>query len=137
MVAEKALRLRNDSVPKVRHTVGVIHAFVAAVIAVSGGTGSGLYGKVVISPAQPVCAVGESCTAPDKNDVLAFWLRGRRFGTARTDANGRYRIALPPGRYRVTAKHGGAIGRGLEPTHAVASRGRYARVNFSLDIGIR
>ena len=32
MVAEKALRLRNDFVPRVRHTVGVIHAFVAAVI---------------------------------------------------------------------------------------------------------
>jgi hypothetical protein len=137
MVAEKALRVRNDFVPKVRHTVDVIHAVVAAVIAVSGGAGSGLYGKVVISPARPVCVVGQSCTAPDKNDVLTFWLAARRVGGARTDANGRYRIALRPGRYSVTARHGGAIGRGLDPTHAVAPRGRYARVNFSLDIGIR
>jgi hypothetical protein len=124
-------------VPKVGHTESVIHAFVAALVAVSGTTGTGLYGKVVISPAQPVCAVGESCTAPDKGDVLSFWLRGRRVASTRTTSEGRYRVALAPGRYTVRAKHGGPIGRGLTPTHALVRRGRYARVNFSLDIGIR
>jgi hypothetical protein len=137
MVAEKGLRVRNDFVPKVRHTEGVMHAFVAALVAVSAGTGSGLYGKVVISPARPVCVVGQPCTAPDRNDVLAFWQRGRRVGTTRTTAEGRYRVSLAPGRYTVTAKHDGAIGRGLEPTRVVVPRARYARVNFSLDIGIR
>jgi len=114
-----------------------MHAFVAVLVAVSGTTGTGLYGKAVISPAQPVCAVGESCTAPDKSDVLGFWLRGRRVASARTTAEGRYRVGLAPGRYTVTAKHAGHIGRGLEPTRVLVPRGRYARVNFSLDIGIR
>ena len=52
MVAEKALRVRNDFVPKVGHTESVIHAFAAALVAVTGTTGTGLYGKVVISPAE-------------------------------------------------------------------------------------
>jgi hypothetical protein len=112
------------------------HVLVTALLALSAGTGSGLYGKVVISPARPVCVQGQSCAAPDKNDVLAFWLRGRRMGTARTSAEGRYRISLAPGRYLVTTKHRG-IGRGLEPRSVVVPRGRHARVNFSLDIGIR
>jgi hypothetical protein len=114
-----------------------MHAFVAALLAVSAGTGSGLYGKVVISPARPVCVVGQPCTAPDKNDVLAFWRQGRRVRAVHTSEEGRYRVSLAPGRYTVTARRDAAIGRGLEPQHVVVPRARYARVNFSLDIGIR
>jgi len=136
MVAEKSARVCADSVPKVGHTESVVHVFVAALVAASGTTGSGLYGKVVISPARPVCAVGEPCTAPDRNDVLTFWRRGRRVATARTTAKGSYRIALAPGRYGVTVKRS-ALGRGLEPTRVTVVRGRYGRVNFTLDIGIR
>jgi hypothetical protein len=136
MVAEKRARVCADFVPKVGHTEKVIHVFVAALVAASGTSGSGLYGKVVISPARPVCAVGEPCTAPDRDDVLTFWRRGRRVATARTTAKGSYRIALAPGRYAVTVRRR-AIGRGLEPTRATVLRCRYARVNFTLDIGIR
>src|SRR5919204_348513 len=63
----------------------------------------GLHGTVVISPSQPVCMVGEPCSKPDANDVLAFWRQGRRIATTRTDSAGHYRIALRPGRYTVTA----------------------------------
>jgi hypothetical protein len=115
----------------------VVHNVVTALAAIAATSGSGLYGQVVISPARPVCAEGQSCTAPDKNDVLGFWRNGRRVATARTNAEGRYRIALRPGRYTVRAKHTGAIGRGLAPTRVVVPRARYARVNFTLDIGIR
>ena len=137
MVAEKVVRVCGDFVPKVRHTESVLDVFVAA-LAVAGSTnGSGLYGKVVISPARPVCAAGESCTAPDRGDVLSFWLRGRRVSTARTNDEGAYRAKLAPGRYTITAKHARGLGRGLQPTRATVARGRYARVNFTLDIGIR
>ena len=136
MVAEKDARVCADFVPKVRHTGSVVHLFVAALAAASGTSGSGLYGKVVISPARPVCAIGEPCTAPDRNDVLTFMRRGRRVGTVRTTAKGSYRIALSPGRYTVAVKRR-PIGRGLEPARAIVPSGRYARVNFTLDIGIR
>src|ERR671936_82870 len=79
---------------------------------------SGLHGTVEISPAQPVCMVGQSCSKPDANDVLAFWRGDRRIATTRTDGSGRYR-------------------RGLEPRQVVVPAGRNASVNFTLDIGIR
>ena len=135
MVAEEFLRRGHDFAPKVGHTVCVIHALVAAIIA-SSSTVSGLYGKVVIDPARPVCVVDQPCSAPDKDDVLGFWRRGRRIATTRTHADGSYRISLPPGRYTVTTRRR-TIGRGLAPSVVVIPRGRYARVNFTLDIGIR
>jgi hypothetical protein len=137
MVAEKIARVCDDFVSKVGHTETVIHVFAAALVVVSGSSGSGLYGKVVISPARPVCTAGESCTAPDRNDMLTFWRGGRRVAIARTNAAGSYRVALAPGRYVVKVKRPRGIGRGLEPVRATVPRGRYARVNFTLDIGIR
>ena len=107
----------------------------AAVALTSRGTG--LYGKVVIDPARPVCEAGQTCSAPDANDVLTFARRGVRPIRTRTHANGSYRIALRAGRYSVTARHGGSIGRGLEPRRVVVRRGRYARADFTLDVGIR
>jgi hypothetical protein len=98
---------------------------------------TGLHGTVEISPAQPVCMVGQSCSKPDANDVLAFWRGDRRIATTRTDGSGRYRLALAPGRYRVTAPRHRGIGRGLEPRQVVVPAGRNASVNFTLDIGIR
>jgi hypothetical protein len=136
-VAEKVARVCDDFVTRFGHTESVIQVFVAALVAVGSSSGSGLYGKVVISPARPVCAVGEPCTAPDRNDVLTFWRDGRRIAIARTSAAGSYRVALVPGRYVVKVKHPRGIGRGLEPARATVPRGRYARVNFTLDVGIR
>ena len=97
----------------------------------------GLHGTVLIDPARPVCMVGKSCSAPDKHDVLVFRHTGRRPVTARTDDRGRYRVTLAPGRYSVSAPRRSKIGRGLLPKTVVVARGRYARVNFTIDIGIR
>jgi hypothetical protein len=118
-----------------RHTVSVIGALIAVTLLASPG--SGLYGRVVVSPAQPVCSAGRACTAPDKNDLLAFWRSGRRVATTRTDGRGNYRVTLRPGRYRVTAPRRGAIGRGLKPSAVVVPDARFARANFTLDVGIR
>jgi Carboxypeptidase regulatory-like domain len=124
----------DDGVSKYRHTVSVFAVLTAALIALST---SGLHGSVVIDPAQPVCMVGQPCSAPDRHDVLAFWQGDRRVAQTKTDADGHYRVSLPPGTYRVRAPRHGGIGRGLEPSRVIVPRGRYARANFTLDIGIR
>jgi hypothetical protein len=100
-------------------------------------SGSGLRGTVVIDPARPVCMAGEPCSAPDRYDLLVFERGGRRVAQAKTDAYGRYRVALRAGTYTVTAPRHKGIGRGLEPARVVVPRGRYARANFRHDIGIR
>ena len=97
---------------------------------------SGLQGVVTRSPTTPVCRTDEPCSAPAPGVQLVF-VRGDRQYTVRTDARGRYRIALPPGVYTVRLRQRPALGRGLEPAKAVVPRGRFATKNFSLDTGIR
>jgi len=133
IVAAEVARVGDDFAAKRRHTVAVFALLSAAVIAASG-----LHGTVVIDPARPVCIAEQSCSAPDRYDVLAFWRAGHRIAQTKTDASGRYRVSLPPGTYAVRApRHAAGPGRGLLPSRAVVPRGRYARANFTLDIGIR
>jgi hypothetical protein len=54
----------------------------------------------------------------------------------RTDARGRYRVALRPGRYAVRSAANG-VGSFVEPSHVAVPAGRYARVSFYRDMGIR
>jgi hypothetical protein len=133
-VARQVARVGDDFGSKCRHTWFVFALLLTATVALSSG---GLHGTVVIDPARPVCAVGQPCSAPDRYDVLAFWRSGRRIAQTKTDAKGSYRVTLPAGIYAVTAPRHKGIGRGLRPSRVTVLRGRYARANFSLDIGIR
>lgn len=111
----------------------------AAVSAQSSGAArtSGLYGKVLIDPAMPVCKVGTPCSRPAKDLKLAFVRNGRVVGTTMTDDRGRYRLALPAGRYAVRPRVQPAFRQGFKPNRATVPRGRFARRDFTLDIGIR
>jgi hypothetical protein len=57
--------------------------------------------------------------------------------SARTSATGWYRVALAPGRYAVRLPGKPALGRIVKPQTARVLRGRYSRVDFSIDTGIR
>lgn len=99
----------------------------------------GLYGSVRISPSTPVCLAGKSCAKPAHGFKLAFSSSGRTV-TVTTDAKGRYRVRLEPGRYAVRAagkSRNPSPKAGLQP-HAVSVPGdRYAKRNFVYDSGIR
>ena len=117
-------------------------ALLLASLALAGGAGasgtSGLYGRVVRSPIQPVCRQGSPCSAPAANVTLVFTPKaGGRSKRVKTDGRGRYRIALAPGVYRVALAHRPAIGHGLDPRTATVRTNRFLRVNFSIDTGIR
>jgi hypothetical protein len=101
----------------------------------AGGSGSasGLRGKVLLDPGYPVCKVGTPCTRPAANALLRFWRHGRVVAHTRSDAGGSYRIALRPGTYRVTSTNGTV----LKPFRTTVATGRYRRVTFRLDTGIR
>ena len=55
----------------------------------------------------------------------------------RTDAYGKFRIALTPGTYRVGAASTKLTYPSIRPRTAIVPLGRYARVSFAIDIGIR
>jgi hypothetical protein len=104
-------------------------------------SGSGLQGFVYRGPIAPVCVAGTPCSEPARNVTLAFSRRGRVVGRVVTNSAGQYRIHLLAGRYRV--RYGArpssqkAIAQELAPNHARVSAGRFTRVNFSIDTGIR
>jgi hypothetical protein len=114
----------------------------AGAVAVFGGvaaaqTDTGLYGKVVIYPALPVCQQGSPCSKPAGNVLLRFWRNGHRVAAVRTHANGTFRLALKPGTYGVTTPAGLLKQSGLHPRRATVPLDRFARQNFTLDVGIR
>src|SRR2546423_13009486 len=105
--------------------------------AATGATSSGLRGLVTRGPIAPVCAAGEPCSEPAKNVTLVFSRNGRVVRRARTNDQGRYRIALAPGLYAVRLTPKPSIGRGLEPGRVRVLCARVRRGGFSIDTGLR
>ena len=118
---------------KILLTTVVFH--VVAVSSASGATTSrsGLRGMALVDPSKPVCSPGTPCSRPAPNTLLAFWRNGREVAHTRTDSRGSYRLALPPQKYGVTSGDGAVV----TPAQVTVAPGRYRRVTFKLDTGIR
>jgi hypothetical protein len=115
-----------------------------ALLAVAGGSSaaattapSGLYGFVRRGPIVPVCVAGQPCDGPAKSFPLVFWRNGRVAGRTKTSQTGAYRIRLAPGLYTIRSTARPTIGRGAEPGRARVVSGRFRRVDFFFDTGIR
>jgi len=98
---------------------------------------SGLRGTVTRGPVSPVCVAEQPCSEPAPNVTLLFSRRGHVAARSTTDATGRYRIRLAPGRYQVSRTAQLRIGRGFDPDHVRVLPGRFTTVDFSIDTGIR
>lgn len=101
---------------------------------------SGIEGQAVISPAHPgPLREGMSGTAPYKTTLVVWGADGDREVTRfETGSDGRFRVALPPGIYRVgpPPQTGRFLPRGSEETVTVVP-GKYVRVTISFDSGMR
>jgi hypothetical protein len=105
-----------------------------AAVAILATLLSGLYGVVTRGPTKPVCAVSMPCSAPYAKATLVFTRSGMTTRKVITDANGKYRIALPPGRWSLRVQ-GAQFG--WTPRTTTVLRGRYAHMNVDVDTGIR
>jgi hypothetical protein len=97
---------------------------------------SGLRGVVRRGPITPVCVAGIPCSAPAAAVTLVFSRRARVSASARTAVDGTFRVALAPGYYAVRVAKS-APGRPLQPATVSVEAGRFKRVAFFLDTGIR
>ena len=95
----------------------------------------GLFGTAVISPGQPVCRAGESCTKPAAGMTLVFTSAHGATKSVVTTATGAYRVRLVPGTYTVRVANN-RIAR-IEPLKVVVRRGLMLRRDLAIDIGIR
>lgn len=105
-------------------------------------SGSGVAGVVRLGPQCPVEVEGQLC--PDVPPVgikvlISEQLPGELYGAGdlvaetTTDAKGRFRVAVPPGAYVVTAE----AGMSCEYMDAVVTAGAFADIDVPCDTGIR
>jgi hypothetical protein len=121
-----------------RHLLALLgSAVILSAGAASGATVSGLRGLVTRGPIMPVCMVDQPCDEPAANVRLVFLRNGVVVSRARTGPTGWYRVALAPGRYAVRLPGKPVLGRIVKPQTVRVLRGRYSRVDFSIDTGIR
>ncbi len=99
---------------------------------------SGIYGQVTVGPTCPVQQINNPCpdkpyqatltvlTATDHSKVLQF----------QTDADGNFRLALPPGDYILHPESPNFLPRGRDESFTVPPH-QFVQVNVSYDSGIR
>lgn len=105
--------------------------------AAGGGTlKSGLKGRVTRGPITPVCHVNVPCSEPARGVKLLFYRSGKVVARATTNNKGWYQIGLKPGAYSVRTNRPG-FERMPTPSRTTVPSGRYRRVDFQLDTGIR
>ncbi len=102
---------------------------------------NGIRGIAVIGPVHPVQRPGESNTRPYPDGIISVEPKGggREIARAKTDAQGRFRIALPPGEYRLVplpSDPDRALPRAT-PQDATVTAGRFAEIRIRYDSGIR
>ena len=98
---------------------------------------SGLHGIVTRGPTTPVCRVGVPCSAPAVGAVLVFSRSAQKAVRVRVGAGGHYSVRLRPGYYTVQVNPVPRIGFGIRPARVHVARDINARVDFSIDTGIR
>ncbi|HEX6699757.1 MAG TPA: hypothetical protein VF101_03425 [Gaiellaceae bacterium] len=111
--------------------------FLVAGTSAAATTSSGLFGFVRRGPIVPVCVVEQPCDGPARNMTLVFWRNGKAAGRTTTSKTGAYRIRLASGVYTMRPAGSATIGRGAEPAKARVVAGRFRRVDFFVDTGIR
>jgi hypothetical protein len=107
------------------------------VLPASAGQSQGIRGSVTIGPTCPVQREGESCVRPFA--TVLFLHRIGSSGPARTvrsGSDGRFRVALRVGRYRLTPQNGDPYPR-AEPQTVIVRADRHTKVSVAYDSGIR
>ena len=101
---------------------------------------SGIEGQAIISPAHPgPTRAGQSDSAPFKTTIVV-WNEGtgREVARVETGSDGRFRVGVPPGTYRVGSppQQGRFLPRGSEESVTVLP-GKFVRVTINFDSGMR
>jgi Carboxypeptidase regulatory-like domain len=97
---------------------------------------SGIAGVVVAGPQCPAEVIGHPCPPKPISATVTVTGPSGEVTTFTSDADGRFRIDLPPGTYELTTQ-GGNHPQLLQPVKVTVAAGTYTRVRLLLDTGIR
>jgi hypothetical protein len=101
----------------------------------------GIRGEVLIGPMCPVVQPDQPC--PDKPFEASIEIRGQDIRgdhlTIRSGKDGRFRVKLAPGKYKLTpiSPNPGAPPHAPPPQSVMVESGKYTRVTIRYDSGMR
>ncbi len=101
----------------------------------SSSRDTGIEGRITIGPSTPVARAGEPNTRPYQATIAVLDADGREVTRFATDADGRFRVLLAPGTYRLRPEARGPFPRGSETVTVTA--GTLTHVDIGFDSGIR
>jgi hypothetical protein len=118
---------------------GYLFILLLAACASSAGstTTSGVEGQVLIGPMCPVVQVGLPC--PDKPYEATIHVldqNGKPVTAVKSDAQGNFKVGLPPGTYTLSPAAANGLTRAPEQTVTVIA-GQFTPITISYDSGIR
>jgi hypothetical protein len=97
---------------------------------------SGIEGEVALRPIRPHVTKGAPDAQPYQAKLLVLDSKNHEVGNFETDASGKFRITLPPGKYTLRPQSPGLYPRASEQT-VVVSPNNLSRVRIIYDSGIR
>lgn len=97
---------------------------------------AGITGQVNIRPVRPHATLGTPNLAPYQTKLQVSDASGHVVASTETDANGQFRIPLPPGTYIIKPLSPGPYPRASEQTVVVSPR-KFSPVTVTYDSGIR
>ena len=97
---------------------------------------SGIEGEVAIRPVRPHVTKGAPDAQPYQAKVQVFDSKNLQVGSIETDASGKFRITLPPGKYSLRPQSPGLYPRASEQT-VVVSPSKFSHIRILYDSGIR
>lgn len=118
-------------------------ALMSAVAAGAGATGksgarldSGIEGHIEIGPVRSVERLGAPNTVPYQATVTVLGGRGNTVTTVTSDAQGNFRVGLPPGTYTLRPESAARYPR-ASPQSVVVTPGTFTAVRIVYDSGRR
>ena len=98
---------------------------------------SGIEGLILIGPANPGPPRDAPASTPLANATFAVEKNNGEVSSFITDEQGRFRVSLPPGHYKISLKgRKSSIGR-FGPFEADVAAGKITNVQWECDSGIR
>jgi hypothetical protein len=113
----------------IRVTVLVLALVLGLPVVASGAVPAGGLQGVVKQPQNGMCLAGDPCDGVGRGILLVFTRTGQVPHRVRSDADGRFRIRLAPGRYHV---RGAVADTRTVPAYVAVPHRAFARVTITV-----
>jgi hypothetical protein len=132
--------VESRAAAKLRRLLGIalIFLFAHPMNAETTAMPTGIEGTVTVSPIRggPI-RQGEPNSAPMRDTDFVVEAAAGKVATFKTDAQGKFKVGLPPGRYTIVIQKPMMKGRGCSLTDVEVTAAGFKKVQLACDSGMR